>query len=262
LEPFINQASQRLLHCPVCNLYQKGFLDSDSLYENDYHDEYFRRLGSKTVTAKIRLGAASGYLQNRHPRSLDVGCSVGASVKAAKELGWNPSGVDISQSAVKFCRDQGFDCQKIEGVKLPFEDATFDLLTNWHVIEHVLDVTETLREWRRVLKPDGIMMLETPNSRFLKARLMGPRYKKFWPKGHLYTFDRKNLSSILERVGFEVLPNRLVGGPFALPPYLTAYALAYRGYREVWRKLDLCKSIEIICRAKRHVSGRQSKTAA
>ena len=263
LQVFIHSNSQQLLRCGQCNLYQKGLLESDSVYEDEYHDEYVRRQGSKTITAKIRLGAATRYLETSQPRMLDIGCSVGATVRAADELGWQASGVDISQSAVQFCRSQGLDCHKVDGTELPFTEATFDLLTNWHVIEHVPDVLETLAEWRRVLKPGGIMMLETPNSRFLKARFLGPRYRKFWPGEHLYTFDRGNLTSLLNRAGFDVLPTRLIGNLDAIPPHLTDYALAYRGYRELCRRLDLCKSIELICRASQQSStSRPSKTAA
>ena len=249
LETFIRLDDQRLLRCPRCDLFQKGILESETEYEGDYHVKYARRRSAKTVTATIRLGAARRYLKMRNPRILDIGCSVGATVKAAEQLGWRASGVDVSQAAVNFCIDEGLDCYHSSGVELPFADETFDLVTNWHVIEHVADIAETLVEWRRVLKPGGIMMIETPDSSYLKARLWGPeRYKKFWPRNHLYTFNRRNLGSLLKQGGFEVLPTRIIGGLTALPPHLNGYAFLYRGYRETCRRIRLCKSFEIVCR--------------
>ncbi len=250
LESYIDrpEKSHILMRCPECDLFQKGALKTAVIYEDAYHDEYERRRDAKTVTAKLRLGAAKRYLRSADVKMLDIGCSVGATVNAAREFGWQASGVDISSSAIEFCRNDGLDCYEISGVELPFDDNTFDLVTHWHVIEHVEDVAVALAEWRRVLKPGGIMMLETPDSSYRKAQLMGPKYAKFWPSAHLYTFNRNNLSSILTRSGFEVLPTRLTGGFKALPAHLNIYATVYRGYRELCRSLKMCKSLEIVSR--------------
>ncbi len=248
LESFIDQPDHQLKHCPNCNLFQKGVLESNDVYEGDYHNCYSSRKRSKEITASIRLASTTRDLLTDRPHMLDIGCSVGATVKAAENLGWNATGVDISQGAIDFCRTQGLNCHKIDGTDLPFEDDTFDLVANWHVIEHVTDVRETLAEWRRVLKPGGAMILETPDSTCWKARRLGAKYKKFWPPEHLYTFDQANLSSILQTVGFELLPSRLIGKATALPVHLTLYALAYRGLRAAYRKLGVCKSLEICCR--------------
>ena len=253
LEKFIFNRSQRLLYCPRCHLYQKGILHNQQVYENTYHKGYERRRQSKIVTAKIRLGAVTKYLSSTTPRSLDIGCSIGATVEAARQLGWNPSGVDVSRAAVEFCCDRGLDCQLIDSYQLPFRSQTFDVVSSWHVIEHVESVTQTLHEWNRVLKPGGILVLETPDSGCLKARVLGPRYEKFWPSDHLYTFRRQNLCDFLERSGFEILPCRLIGRWDALPPHLSAYAGLYRGWRQLYRALSLCKSIEICCRKKQDV---------
>ncbi|MCH2183016.1 MAG: class I SAM-dependent methyltransferase [Mariniblastus sp.] len=257
LVEFVNKPGHYLLRCPECDLYQKGYLDSGSsvhygrdtgtVYEQDYHAHYAKRIPGKKMTAMIRLGAAARYLPAR-PRILDVGCSVGATLRSAGELGWDASGVDISQAAVDFCRRDGLDAYKVDGFELPFDDDTFDLVTNWHVIEHLPDVMEAVAEWRRVLKPGGILMLETPASNFYKAKKMGLEHAKFWPPDHLYTFNRDNLSSMLDQAGYEMLPTRLIGGLTKLKPNMTLYAMAYRGYRETCRRFNLCKSFELTCR--------------
>lgn len=248
LDRFIDRPGQRLDRCPKCRLYQNGKLDSTQVYEDNYHAGYENRFRGKVLTAKIRLGAASFYLTSSHPNCLDVGCSVGATLQAARDFGWHALGVDVSQTAIGICRKQGLDCQVIAGHKLPFADNTFDLVTHWHVIEHVDDVTAALAEWRRILKPGGIMMFETPNSDYIKARLLGRRYKKFWAPEHLYTFNRSNMSSLLQKSGFEIVPTRLTGGIRALPIYQNAYASVYRGFREICRGARISKSFEITCR--------------
>ena len=248
LDPFIDNEEQQLFHCPECLLYQKGNLPDMELYENYYHTGYASRRESKTRTAMIRLGSVTKYLEPGPVKMLDVGCSIGATVEAGKRLGWEASGVDVSQAAVKYCKEQGLDCYVIDDERLPFEDNTFDVLASWHVIEHVTDVKATLAEWNRVLKPGGIMILETPESQCLKARRLGAEYAKFWPLGHLYTFTRSNMTSLLEKSGFDVLPSKVLGKLNALSPKMNAYALGYRSFRKIYRTFGLCKSIEVVSR--------------
>ena len=257
LVEFVNQPGHYLLRCPKCDLYQKGMLDSGSsvhygretetVYESNYHTHYAKRLTAKKMTAMIRLGAAARYMP-QDAKILDVGCSIGATLRSAVKLGWNPTGVDISQAAVDYCRQDGLDAHKVDGHELPFEDGTFDLVTNWHVIEHIPNVMDAIAEWRRVLKPGGVLMLETPASNFYKAKKLGLGHLKFWPPDHVYTFNRNNLSSMLDKSGYEMLPTRLIGGLTKLKPNMTLYAMAYRGYRETCRRFNLCKSFELTCR--------------
>lgn len=143
--------------------------------------------------------------------ALDVGCSIGASVEAAERLNWRSVGVDVSEDAVDFCSRRGLKCYSYHGQHLPFESGTFDVLTAWHVIEHVLDVTETLEDWARVLKPGGLIVLATPDGASPKVKKLGKAYKKFWAPEHTYTFNPENLSQFATRVG--LIPERLQHKP-------------------------------------------------
>lgn len=249
LEAFVVSSDHEYRCCPKCKLYRaQGSPPDLQLYESDYHSGYASRRNRKITTAMVRLGALTKYVDCDEPRMLDIGCSIGATVDAAGRLGWRATGVDISQAAVDYCCQQGLDCRKIDGVELPFQDDSFDIVTSWHVIEHVTDVRETLAEWNRIVRPGGILVLETPDSQCLQARRRGAKYEKFWPVGHLYTFTRSNMCSLLEQSGFEILPSRIVGKLSALAPHQTAYAAAYRGLRKLSRTFGLCKSIEVCCR--------------
>lgn len=249
LQPFEIGPDHSLMFCENCLLYQKGSAPPDELYEKPkYHEKYRSRRSSKIVTAMIRLASVTKYINQQNPKLLDIGCSIGATLAAAERLGWSATGVDVSQTAVEACQRIGLDCHAISDHRLPFDDNTFDVVSNWHVIEHVEDVLQTLEEWKRVMKPGGVMILETPDSQCWKARRLGARYKRFWPKGHLYTFTQSNMNSILDKAGFEVLPTRVIGNANALPLPLTGYAMAYRNLRKLYRKFRWCKSIEVCCR--------------
>jgi len=248
LEPFVIRPVQTLWRCVVCDLYQKGLPPSDAAYESDYHDDYQRQLPRKLTTAGVRLSAVARTIDVSRPRMLDIGCSIGATVEMAQQIGWDAEGVDVSETAVAKCRSRGLRCHRMDGIRLPFDDESFDVVTSWHVIEHVENVQQTLNEWYRVVRPGGVMVLETPDAGYLKARLKGAAYQKFWAPEHIYTFRKHNLQPFLERAGFEILPNPVWAQVSLLSPSRAGYALIYRGLKAVCRSLSLSKAFEIYCR--------------
>ena len=106
-------------------------------------------------------------LNNPNPRILDVGCGTGANLKMLAAYG-TAEGVDISPQAVDFCRERGLDSVKLGAAEqLPYENGSFDLVTALDVVEHLDDDVAGLREMRRVLRPDGRLLLFVPAFMFL-----------------------------------------------------------------------------------------------
>lgn len=194
--------------CEACELFQYGPLPRPSSYRRAYHAGYERTRHKKIISSLVRLSYVRDLLPKRDEkiRALDIGCSVGASVEAAKRLGWHSIGVDVSQDAVDYCNRHGLRCFALHSEQLPLEPKSIDLITAWHVIEHVSDVRQTLLEWGRVLRKDGIIVLATPDASSPKVRRMGKAYKKFWAPEHTYTFTAKNLSRFASEAGFQIQP--------------------------------------------------------
>lgn len=255
LRPFCVPEQTLLWHCPSCGLYQKGMPAVELNYESGYHDAYLRARNRKLLTAAVRLNHLAPLLQRPHPLVLDIGCSVGSVVQAADRRGWQAFGVDVSETAVSACREMGLSCQVFDGVHLPFPSTLFDLVTAWHVLEHVRDVRATLHEWARVVRPGGVLVIEVPNTECLKARMLGPRYRKFWPAAHLYGFTNRSLKGLLEAVGLEVVPAPLCG----TLNRLTLPLLAYGGFRRMAlglaQAIGARKSIMLVGRKPLHFSG-------
>src|SRR5688500_20005542 len=106
-------------------------------------------------------------LNTANPRILDVGCGTGANLKMLAAYG-RTEGVDISEQAVDFCRERGLDSVKLGAIEeLPYESGSFDLVTALDVVEHLDDDVAGLREVRRVLRPDGRVLLFVPAFMFL-----------------------------------------------------------------------------------------------
>jgi SAM-dependent methyltransferase len=98
---------------------------------------------------------------------LDVGCGTGANLEMLSEFG-NPAGVDVSAEAVSYCHGRGFPHVNLGAAEaMPFDEESFDLVTALDVVEHLDDDVAVLKEMKRVLRPDGKILLFVPAFMFL-----------------------------------------------------------------------------------------------
>jgi 2-polyprenyl-3-methyl-5-hydroxy-6-metoxy-1,4-benzoquinol methylase len=137
-------------------------------------------------------------------RLLDVGCHVGVFVEIAARHGWDAWGVEPSHWAAVQAQQAGL--QVVEGTMdtAGFDDAFFDVITLWDVIEHLEQPSAEVSQAFRLLKPGGMLVAHTMDLDSLFARLMGRR----WPwlmQMHLYYFTRRTLAMLMEKAGFDVL---------------------------------------------------------
>lgn len=142
---------------------------------------------------------------------LDVGCALGYTLQAARELGLAASGVEIDEPAVEFCRKQGFDVKVGTLTHMPFEDGAFQIVTMKHVLEHTPDPRQALAEVQRVLRRDGALFIAVPHAGYRKA-LRDPQHAKFYQPtptgaegGHYIYYTPETLSRLLQSCGFEVV---------------------------------------------------------
>lgn len=106
-------------------------------------------------------------LGKEKPRILDVGCGTGANLQMLSNFGV-AEGVDVSAEALDFCRARGLSKVKQGAAEvLPYDDASFDLVTGLDVVEHLDDDIAGLNEMRRVLRPGGRALLFVPAFMFL-----------------------------------------------------------------------------------------------
>ena len=137
---------------------------------------------------------------------LDIGCGNGGFLARVAQAGWSVFGVEPDDEAVERCRAKGLNVV-VGGVEklAKFSTGTFDWVTLSHVIEHVHDPRTLLQEALRILKPGGILWLETPNIQSEGHR----KYEVYWrglevPR-HLVIFNRLSLRQLLEQCGFTAI---------------------------------------------------------
>jgi len=193
-------------------LYQEPYWQSSCAKDYGYMN-YLREQDLYFKTFRKRLRNLTAH--RRHGKLLDVGCAAGFFLHVAREAGFDVHGVDVATPMVRVAREE-LGLQNVrEGTlrSAGYPDHAFDVVTLWDVIEHMHDPLDALEECRRVLKADGLLVLETQNVRSRFARLMGRRWHHFKMLEHLYHFDPRTCTVLLERAGFEVVrwTSRLAG---------------------------------------------------
>ena len=146
-------------------------------------------------------------------RLLDVGCGGGKYLLAMQRIGWQPQGVEFNERAVATCRQSGLEVFQGELADAGLSDASFDLVTARHVIEHIADPTAFVAEIFRVLKPGGMMVIKTPNAQALGRRWFGVDWYANDVPRHLILFSPDNLRLLAERQGFRADITRTFSTP-------------------------------------------------
>lgn len=139
----------------------------------------------------------------QHPRLLDVGCALGFMLQVARGAGWEPVGVETSEFAARYAAEKT-GCSVRTGTlqEAGFPSESFDVVTLMDVIEHVPDPDGLLREVRRVLRPEGVAYIVTPNFASFFVRLYGLNAYGIWPDQHVVYFQPSTIRRLLRRIGF------------------------------------------------------------
>jgi SAM-dependent methyltransferase len=185
-------------------LLRNGYLS----WRNGYRATTFERMVAPLIYLRPAWRTEADYsvLYQRPPSGpvslLDIGCGDGVALARMREVGWNDlHGVDLDQQAVARARERGIDAHAGTVASAHYPDASFDVITMSHVIEHVLDPIDLMRECHRVLKPGGRMVVVTPNIESIGHR----RFKQTWlhldPPRHLHLFNLRTLRQALDRSG-------------------------------------------------------------
>ena len=157
----------------------------------------------KTLRQKRRLickttGKQRGTL-------LDVGSGTGAFVNEMKQNGWEVTGLEPDEDARRVAKES-FHCElKSTDVLFSLPENAFDVITLWHVLEHVHDLKNYLHQFKKLLKPDGRLVIAVPNYTSFDASV----YRQYWaaydvPR-HLYHFSPLSMKLLVHKNGMRII---------------------------------------------------------
>lgn len=166
---------------------------------NNLINSVYKLVRYYTINKKVK------FIDNFHSSGnlLDIGCGTGFFIKRAKEKGWNVLGVEPSVSAREKISEkmQPFVYDSIKDIKLK---KHFHIITLWHVIEHIPDLEATLKKIKKLLHPEGKIIIAVPNANSWDAQY----YKEYWaaydlPR-HLYHFSPDTMKNLLKSNKFKL----------------------------------------------------------
>jgi 2-polyprenyl-3-methyl-5-hydroxy-6-metoxy-1,4-benzoquinol methylase len=179
--------------------------------------QYFQKQHAQ-LPDNVRALRVLNDLFPKRGRLLEIGSYCGIFLNRIREDGWEVQGLDPDRGVAEYARSK-YGLNITDGV-LPnpvFSTSTFDAVVMLHVIEHMPDPSENLREIHRILKPGGVLVIETPRFDSLPFKLLGRRERSICNcNGHIYFFTRRTLRQMAEKNGFEVIHTELVGRTLTL----------------------------------------------
>lgn len=145
------------------------------------------------------------YAGSEQRRSLDIGCGKGEVALALRERGFHSAGIDMKPHVIAQLQQRYPDVQwqcamTTELAGLP---DRYDVLTMYHVLEHIPDPRSALQTVRALASPGALIVVEVPNVGGLKARLLGRRWG-YYKVDHVNYFRPQDLVALGRQLGFEL----------------------------------------------------------
>jgi len=140
---------------------------------------------------------------------LEIGCSIGYTLEAAKNRNIQHLGIDISNYAIETCKKLGLNAQNLSLDDLKQNDYKYDLIFMQHVLEHFEDPYLTLKDCYDLLEDNGLIQILVPNSKYNRAVKYNSKHRFYSMNGvgpeHYVYFNYSNLKQLLNEAGFEVV---------------------------------------------------------
>lgn len=219
-------ADRTVARCLSCGMLFLSFrVESRKPYTRSYFFDEYRAQYGKTYLEDFESIKARGLVRMKlidalHSREfgdspdanknvLDVGCAYGPFLSAARDLGWNPFGTDISEDGVAYVRDElGIPAWR---AAFPAPDAgnrigsrSYGALTFWYVIEHFRDLTAVLARARKLLVSGGVLAFSTPTETGVSGVFSRRDFLARSPIDHYTVWNHRSVRRQLARYGFTV----------------------------------------------------------
>lgn len=217
--------SHKLYKCDFCKLiFVSPIPDSSVIYNEDYFSGAAKGFGyvDYDTDKEPMLSTFNTYLDlcekygKKTGKLFDVGAATGFFLNIARKRGYEVSGVEVSGFAAEIARKKGLVMYEGDIKNIKLNDSSQDIVTMFDVVEHMSDPFSEINEAYRILKPSGLIIINTPNGNSLLARLLKTSWHLVAPPEHLYYFSPKNLENYLSKNGFTVLYSGTIGKCFTI----------------------------------------------
>jgi len=168
-----------------------------NLFERTYHI-------IKKMALRRKLSLINSFSKQKGTL-LDVGCGTGDFLELSKQKGWRGVGIEPNDEARAIANKKTNNSVYKTNHLLNLENHSFDIITLWHVLEHLPNLEEHIAEFKRLLKPNGTLIIAVPNYKSYDAKI----YKTYWaafdvPR-HLWHFSKESIKILMETFKMNVV---------------------------------------------------------
>lgn len=165
-----------------------------SLFEKVYH-----LVKSYSLLKKVAL---LNSLHKQRGSLLDIGAGTGDFLVTGKASGWQICGIEPNENAKKLAISKGVSFENsLESI----ENQQFDIITMWHVLEHVPDVEYQIKQLKRLLKPNGTIIIAVPNYKSYDASYYGKFWAAYDVPRHLWHFSKNSIEKLVSRENLKLV---------------------------------------------------------
>jgi len=196
-----------IVKCNYCELVYVNPIFNESHYQDTYTSEQSQEISKiySETSHKYRVERFGNervhkmkeYLHDGKINYLDIGCNTGFVVEAAQNNGWNATGIDLNPSAIKYGMTRSLNLYNISVENLKVDAESYDAISLFDVLEHVVNPKEIIKKSLQLLKPNGILYLYVPNWDSASRILLKEDAHFIWPTHHLTYYNIKTLTNLM-----------------------------------------------------------------
>ncbi len=195
--------------CPTPDKIGDYYKSEDYLSHNDEKKGLFAKIYNsvKKINIKNKFKIAISR-QLSGVSLLDIGCGVGDFLLYAKEKGCDITGIEPNNDARKIA-EKKLNCKILSPEELQnIPDNAFDVVTMWHVLEHVADLKTEIHHLQRILRKDGRLILALPNHKSYDAEYYKDKWAAYDVPRHLNHFSQTSIRNIFKETKLQLIDTK------------------------------------------------------
>lgn len=213
---FASQQKFSIEKCPACEFrFTQDFPSEETISTYYESQDYISHSDSKKGFINSLYHKARAYMLNSKARFvekqsdkkgslLDIGAGTGYFGNEMKQRGWNVALIEKSDSARSFIKEKwNLNVEDHQSLFSLLPDS-FDVITLWHVLEHLQSLNETMNKLHTILKENGTLLIALPNADSYDAKKYGKYWAAYDLPRHLWHFNANSLALLAANHGFEV----------------------------------------------------------
>ncbi len=204
--------------CGACgSVFLGGLVIDSNYYKNYYKLGYYEQVGGSVLARLVTaLSKFSVYVKQKlilvsvgkkdgsKVSILDVGCGSGGFLSKLDTGKFIKTGIEINPEGAALCRKNGLEVYDLTILDIDFGGRVFDVVTMWHVLEHVPNPVEVLKKISTILSRNGVLVFEVPNTDSFGFQYGKADWFHLDSPRHLVLYSKKSATKLCELAGFTI----------------------------------------------------------